>query len=232
MRSIPRLLLALLTALFVLSACGGDDAETTATSETTEETVEEAADETTETEESTAAEATEEATDDTTEAETTDAAAAGDENVEINLIDELDGIINGYCLDIAGCNESVDPANGLQVHTCYSYQGDLGTDQVFATAEFANDALYMPIYEVCAEVASVSAGSTVGLNTCDGGELQTVSFEDDGTLRPTADTSLCFTAGSESRTGRSGDHQIRDLSLEACSDDLASLQQWSFRTGL
>lgn len=214
-----RLLLALLASLFLLSACGGEQATETAAT-----TAEEAADEA---EESVDEESVEDEADTTTAVTTTSG-----ESVEINLIDELDGIINGYCLDIAGGNENVDPSNGLQVHTCYSYEGDLGTDQIFATAEFTNDALYMPVYDVCAEVASVAAGATVGLNACNGSELQTLSFDDDGTLRPTADTSLCFTAGSESRTGRSGDHQIRDLSLEACADDLASLQQWSFRTGL
>ena len=162
--------------------------------------------------------------------ETVDAVAS--ENVEINLIDELDGILNGYCLDIAGGNENVDPANGLQAHTCYSYDGDLGTDQIFDTATFSDNQLYMPVYDVCAEVASASAGATIGLATCDGNDLQNIVFDADGTIRPSGDTSLCFTAGAESRTGRSGDHQIRDLSLEACSDDLASLQQWSFRTGL
>ncbi|MEL6526334.1 MAG: DUF3500 domain-containing protein, partial [Chloroflexota bacterium] len=50
------------------------------------------------------------------------------EQVEITLIDPLDGVTNSYCIDIAGGNENVDPANGLQAHTCYSYQGDLGTD--------------------------------------------------------------------------------------------------------
>ena len=158
--------------------------------------------------------------------------SASGADVEVYLTDELDGIINGYCLDIAGGNESVDPANGLQAHTCYSYGGDLGTDQTFASAEFTDNTLYMSVYDVCAQVDSATAGSAISLASCDGSESQTITFGEDGTLRPAGDDSLCFTAGSESRTGRSGDHQIRDLTLETCTADLASLQTWSSRTGL
>ena len=207
--------------LLLFSACSADSDETDAATE-----------EATEVEDTTEAE-TETETDDaeTGESETaTDGGAS--QNVEINLIDELDGLLNGYCLDIAGGNEDIDPANGLQAHTCYSYGGDLGDDQVFDTAEFANNALYMPIQDVCAEAESASAGAAIGLTTCDGNELQTIVFGDDGTLRLASADDLCITAGAESRTGRSSDHQIRDLALAACSDDLASLQQWTFRTGL
>ena len=218
-----------LALVLITAACGS--ASSVEDSQTTAESDEAATDQV-----DTEAEATtEDAASDGAEAESeseSEAAAGESEQVEINLIDELDGILNGYCLDIAGGNEDVDPANGLQAHTCYSYDGALGTDQIFDTAEFTNNALYMPIYDVCAEVASLSAGETIGLNTCDGSDLQTANFDTDGTIRPSANTSLCFTAGAESRTGRSGDHQIRDLSLEACSNDLTSLQQWTSRTGI
>ena len=152
--------------------------------------------------------------------------------VEITLIDPLDGVTNSYCVDIAGGNQNVDPANGLQAHTCYSYQGALGSDQVFDTAGFASGILYMPVYDVCAQVASASAGAEVGLATCDGSEMQSFIFGESGTISPAADTSLCFTASSETRFGRSDVHQISDLALAACSDDLAIYQQWGYRTTL
>lgn len=154
------------------------------------------------------------------------------EQVEITVIDPLDGVTNSYCIDIAGGNENVDPANGLQAHTCYSYQGDLGTDQIFDTAGFASGTLYMPVYDVCAQVTSVSAGATIGLATCDGSDLQTFVFGDGGTISPASDTSLCFTASAETRFGRSDVHQISDLTLDACSDDLAIYQQWGYRSTL
>ena len=177
--------------------------------------------------------APEEATD--TEAATDNdsaATAAVAANVEITLLDPLDGVLNSYCLDISGGNESVDPANGLQAHTCYSYDGDLGTDQVFDTARFASNALYMPIYDVCGEVSEIASGATIGLATCDGSDLQTFEFGATGTISPASDTSLCFTADAETRTGRSSDHQLTDLSLATCSDDLAAYQEWGFRASL
>ena len=142
-------------------------------------------------------------------------------------------MINSYCLDIAGGNTDIDPANGLQAHTCYSYQGDLGNDQVFDTAEFTNSTLYMPDYDVCAQVDSAAAGSAISLGACDDtNTLQDIVIGEDGTLRPSDDQSLCVTVGSESRTGRSSDHQIRDLMLEVCSEDAADRQQWGYRVDL
>jgi len=231
MFSVKKFFIALTILLSLTAAACSSDAATTTTDETTtegatSETTGDSADETAEAGDSAdeAAETDDTATDDASTAEATG-------SVEVNLIDRLDGMLTGYCLDIAGGNESVDPANGLQAHTCYSYQGDLGTDQVFDDSLFADGVLYMPVYEVCAQVDSAAAGSAISLATCDGSDLQSVVFEADGTIRPATATDLCITAGSESRTGRSGDHQIRDLSVETCSDDLASLQQWSWRTG-
>ena len=169
---------------------------------------------------------------DIAEVEEEDMAEVVSEQVEITLIDPLDGVTNSYCIDIAGGNQNVDPTNGLQAHTCYSYQGDLGTDQVFDTTSFASGTLYMPVYDVCAQVTSVSAGATIGLATCDGSDLQTFAFGDGGTISPASDTSLCFTASAETRFGRSDVHQISDMTLAACSDDLTIYQQWGYRATL
>lgn len=155
-----------------------------------------------------------------------------DADVELYLLDALDGILNNFCLDIAGGNQDVDPANGLQGHTCYSYQGDLGTDQVFNTGKFAENVLYMPIYDVCAQAVSLAAGAEVGLGACDGSELQSFTVNADGTIAPTAAPELCLTLGAESRFGRGSDHQIRDLSLETCSAENAGVQQFGARISL
>ena len=45
-------------------------------------------------------------------------------DVEVTLKDNLDGNLNGYCLDIKGGGPNIDPSEGLQAHTCYSYRGD------------------------------------------------------------------------------------------------------------
>ncbi|MEP4433199.1 MAG: ricin-type beta-trefoil lectin domain protein, partial [Hyphomicrobiales bacterium] len=135
-------------------------------------------------------------------------------NVEITLKNDLDGILNGYCLDIAGGNQNVDPANGLQAHTCYSYDGALGTDQIFDTERFADNILYMPEYDVCAVLPDTEAGSKVSLASCDGSVLQGFSFVENGTITPTTAPEMCLTAATETRFGRGSQHQIKDLTLE------------------
>lgn len=158
------------------------------------------------------------------------AATANAENVEITLIDMLDGVTSSYCLDIKGSNTNADPSSGLQAHTCYSYKGQLGEDQVFDTDRFTDNILYMPEYNVCAEVSSLEAGATVGLSACNGDSLQSFAFSDQGIISPTNASDLCLTAAADTRFGRSKTHQIKALTLEVCSDDLAGFQQWRTRT--
>ncbi len=155
------------------------------------------------------------------------------ENVEIYLIDMLDNKQAGYCVDIAGGKgESADPADGLQGHTCYSPGGALGFDQVFDTARFADGQLYMTNFDVCAEVSSTSAGSSVGLAKCDGSAAQSFIFSGNGTITPTAAPDLCLTVGEATRSGRSAVNQIKVMSLETCSADQAAYQTWGVRSSL
>lgn len=160
------------------------------------------------------------------------ATTASAEKVEITHSHNLDGFLNGYCLDIKGGGPNVDPANGLQTHTCYSYRGSLGTDQIFETEKFSDDVLYMPEFDVCATLSGIEADATVSLASCDGSDVQSIKFEKDGTLRPTANTELCFTSGLATVRGRNGtsDHQIKTLTLMECSDERAIFQQWRTRT--
>lgn len=152
------------------------------------------------------------------------------ENVEITLIDKLDGVTSSYCLDVMGGNTNVDITKGLQAHTCYSYKGDLGIDQIFDTERFAKNELYMTELDVCVELESLTAGASVGLAACDDSSLQSIVFGDDGSLRAADATQLCLTVGAETRFGRSKTHQIKALSLESCSDDLAAYQLFRGRT--
>ena len=151
------------------------------------------------------------------------------EKVEISLIDVLDGVTSSYCLDIAGGNKNIDITKGLQAHTCYSYRGEIGTDQTFTTSRFANGELYMPDFDVCVTVGSLAAGSAIGLAACEGSELQKVSFTGSGTISMAASPDLCFTAAKDTRFGRSKVHQIKGLSLETCSPELAAYQAWRGR---
>ena len=123
------------------------------------------------------------------------------ESVEVALIDILDGVTSSYCLDIAGGNQNIDIAKGLQAHTCYSYRGEIGTDQKFTTSRFAGDELYMPDFDVCATATALAEGATIGLASCDRSDLQSISFSGNGTISMAAAPQLCFTAATESRFG-------------------------------
>ena len=105
------------------------------------------------------------------------AGSAHAESVEVYVVDMLDNIQNGYCLDIAkGQGENANPDDGLQAHTCYSYRGEIGSDQTFSTSRFESQELYMPDFDVCATAESLEAGSGIGLTACNGSDLQKITF--------------------------------------------------------
>lgn len=159
------------------------------------------------------------------------AGTAKAENVEIYLLDLLDNTQNGYCVDIAkGREEAANPDDGLQGHTCYSPGGALGFDQTFDTEKFADGLLYMVNFDVCTSAPSTEAGSLLELAACDGSEMQSFGFSGEGTITPASAPEMCFTVAEDTRSGRSDANQIKVLSLEPCSDDLAAYQTWGVRS--
>ena len=161
----------------------------------------------------------------------TSTALAGE--VEIFLTDMLDNTQSGYCIDIARAQGAkANPDDGLQGHTCYSPKGELMVDQIFDSEKFADGILYMPNFDVCAEVTSVSAGSAIGLATCDDSPEQSFQFSGTGTIVPSTATDMCLTVAEETRTGRSNVNQIKLLTLEACTDDTNNYQVWATRSSL
>ena len=158
------------------------------------------------------------------------AGAVHAEQVEITTQTDLDGVTNSYCFDIKGGQDNADPADGLQAHTCYSYTGTLGTDQLFETDRFASNELYMPSFDVCATAADMTAGATLTLTTCDQSDAQSFAFTSTGTISPTAAPELCVGVGDETKFGRSKTHQIKTLTLQTCSTEDAETQQWRTRT--
>lgn len=159
------------------------------------------------------------------------ATAAKADTVEIYLLDLLDNTQNGYCLDIAGGQGAqADPGNGLQGHSCYSPSGEIFVDQGFDTERFADGQLYMPKFDVCAEVSSTEAGATVGLANCSDGAAQSFAFSGEGEIVPASARDMCLTLAEDTRTGRSDTNQIKGLALEACSEDHAACQTWGNRT--
>lgn len=153
------------------------------------------------------------------------------ENVEIYLLDMLDNTQNGYCIDIAkGREEAANPDDGLQGHTCYSPGGALGFDQTFDKERFEDGELYMVNFDVCTQITSAEAGSALELAECDGSDAQSFVFSGEGTIVPSTAEEMCFTVAEDTRGGRSDANQIKVLSLETCSEDLAAYQNWGVRT--
>ncbi|MCJ8298543.1 MAG: RICIN domain-containing protein [Pseudomonadales bacterium] len=150
------------------------------------------------------------------------------DQVEISLVDNLDGYLDSYCLDIKGGGKDINTSKGLQVHTCYSYKGALGKDQIFDTLEFEYEMLYLPKFDVCAELSHLSVGSNVALATCNSTAEQRFTFSGNGTITSTVEPTLCLTASLDTKLGRNGTskHQIKGLTLENCTVDLAQFQTW------
>lgn len=155
------------------------------------------------------------------------------ENVEIYLLDMLDNIQQGYCLDIGGAKGyDADPKRGLQGHTCYSPLGSLGVDQEFSPTKFTEGRLYMPRFNVCAAVSGTEAGTTIDLAACDGSDAQMFVFSGEGTITPASAPEMCFTLAEDTRFGRSKKNQIKNLSLESCDVSKSAYQTWSTRSSV
>ena len=155
------------------------------------------------------------------------------ENVEIYLGDMLDNTQSGYCIDIARAQGAkANPDDGLQGHTCYSPKGELMVDQIFDTTKFADGLLYMPEFDVCAEITSAEAGASIALSACNGSKSQSFIFSGEGTIVPSSATNMCVTVAEATRTGRSSANQIKVLTLEACAEDKKAYQSWAVRSGL
>ena len=158
--------------------------------------------------------------------------AAFGADVEVTLKDGLDGNLNGYCLDIKGGGQNIDPSAGLQAHTCYSYRGDLGSDQAIDPEGIARGEFRIVAFDVCATMEGTEAGAEVALSACDASELQQFDFTENGYISPKSAPGMCLTAGKETTFGRGGTspHQIKTLTLQACGGDLAAYQEWYTRT--
>ncbi len=157
-------------------------------------------------------------------------AYAGDV-VEVLLVDRLDDQ-RGFCLDIRGYKQRAKPDRGLQAHSCYSYQGQIGVDQGFDSDAIKVGRFHMPGFDVCM-TAAAEAGARLGLAKCDGSPGQGFSMTADGTIVAKAAPKLCVTvAGGKSREGGGGRpvHLIRRLTLEPCDAGQSNYQRWRVRT--
>jgi hypothetical protein len=154
-------------------------------------------------------------------------------DVELYLLNKLDGNLNHYCVDMLGFQDRADITGNLQTHTCYSYQGQLAVDQKMPIEELEGGKIHLYNFEVCAQINGTTGGSTIGLAECSDDEMQNIQLMENGNLVPAAAPSMCFTAGVSSWAGgRNGDspHQIRTLNLQPCSDEALVYQRWGART--
>ena len=153
------------------------------------------------------------------------------EKVEIYLIDNLDDS-RGFCLDMRGYKDNADTSRNMQVHTCYSYQGEIAVDQGFNKSKISEKEFYIPHFKVCLEADEIESSSTIELMTCDKNQKQKFILQDDGKINPEGNLNLCLTASTSSREGGGGNpvHLIRDLSLQVCDDQNSELQRWSMRS--
>ncbi len=156
-------------------------------------------------------------------------AYAGD-LVEVVLVDRLDDP-RGFCLDIRGHKQRARPNRGLQAHSCYSYQGQIGVDQGFDSDAIKAGRFHMPGFDVCM-TAPGEAGARLGLAQCDGSPGQAFSMTPNGAIVAGSAPTLCVTvAGGESRQGGGGQpvHLIRGLTLEECDQARTRYQRWRVR---
>ena len=151
--------------------------------------------------------------------------------VEIVLTDRLDEP-RGYCLDIVGNKESATPGRGLQAHSCYSYQGQLGVDQAFDAERLKAGEYYLPWFKVCLSSGSPQEGAPLNLSACDGQPAQRFDLTAAGQIVPRSAPGLCVTvADGRGAPGGGGRpvHLLRRLTLEPCSETHAARQKWRLR---
>ena len=155
---------------------------------------------------------------------------ASNEYYEIYLLEQLNEN-RGYCIDIKGSKLNADPDNGLQAHTCYSYQGEVSVDQGFDNVKIDEDEFYMPFFDVCMEAENTSASSILNLNGCNKNEKQKFKFNNKAEIVLNDNNNLCLTVSENSREGGGGTptHLIRDLILDNCSTDISTRQRWGLR---
>ena len=68
--------------------------------------------------------------------------------VEIKLLNNF-GDKRGFCIDIKGYKFRAKIKRGIQVHTCYSYEGEIANDQGLDVKKLKQKQLFFPNFGVC-----------------------------------------------------------------------------------
>tara|TARA_B110000259_G_scaffold34720_1_gene38777 strand:- start:908 stop:1435 length:528 start_codon:yes stop_codon:yes gene_type:complete len=159
------------------------------------------------------------------------APSQADDNVEIYLLNQLDDS-RGFCIDIKGHKLKAQIKKGLQAHTCYSYQGEISSDQSFNSLKLTKNQFLLPFFNVCMEASSLAPSTNLRLRKCDRNKLQNFEWSNKNQIRLIDNKKLCLTvdeAKSKKGGGGSPVHLMRNLSLELCSKSLNTYQAWGIR---
>ena len=70
----------------------------------------------------------------------------------------------GLCFDTRGFQAEARPEEGLQTHSCDSYQGHLGVDQAFDADGIAANAFRLIEFDLCMTATGVAAGTKFTLD--------------------------------------------------------------------
>ena len=105
-------------------------------------------------------------------------AAFAETKVEVTLVDRLDEP-RGFCFDTLGFQAQARPEEGLQTHSCYSYQGQLAVDQAFDGDLIPEGTFKLIEFDLCMTLTGTSTGSTLPWNPA------TVASFSDSSTEPT-----------------------------------------------
>jgi len=166
--------------------------------------------------------------------------SASADKVEVYLLDNLDGDLNGYCIDVNGPPHRLELERPIQTHTCYSYKEDPPpptVDQAMDSEEIAAGKIHLVDIGLCGQVSGDVPGSTISLVECADIEEQKFELKDNGEYVSALNPELCLTAGPVSWLGGPpggppSRHQVRTLSLQPCGEEAEAYQRWSTRTEL
>lgn len=166
---------------------------------------------------------------------------------ELKLKDSLDDP-RGWCVDLFAHRANAIPIGGLQGHNCFLYFaiGSPTEDQGVDVALFEETGRFkFRYYDVCMTLHDPNPGSFVASDACSDDPAQVFTMSDEGLIQPKDSPELCVTLGPTTVPGggrlpapnavrppptNDGIPLIRRLTFEACSAELATLQQWEFRS--
>ena len=154
--------------------------------------------------------------------------AWGDNLAEVQLVSKLDDQ-RGYCIDIRGHKDRAKVQRGLQAHTCYSYQGQIGVDQAFDVHLVATGRFYLPYFDVCMAAENSSQGSRLILIRCAEQNLQKFDLNSANEIRLVVNNELCLVVNDgKSKEGGGGTpiHLMRRLTLENCVTTKGKYKHW------